>query len=151
GPGQVEIEVVAAALNFKDVAKVMRLLGEASLEGTLSGQRLGLECAGRVTAVGPGVAGLRVGDDAGGLVMDSFASHTITDARLVVLKPTHLTFEEAATLPIVFFTAYYALHHLGRLQAGERVLIHAGAGGVGLAAIQLAQRAGAEIFATAGS
>jgi acyl transferase domain-containing protein/acyl carrier protein len=151
GPGQVEIQVVAAALNFKDVAKVMRLLGEASLEGTLSGQKLGLECAGRVTAVGPGVTGLRVGDDVVGLVMDSFASHTITDARLVVPKPADLTFEEAATLPIVFLTAYYALHHLGRLQAGERVLIHAGAGGVGLAAIQLAQRAGAEIFATAGS
>jgi acyl transferase domain-containing protein/NADPH:quinone reductase-like Zn-dependent oxidoreductase/SAM-dependent methyltransferase/acyl carrier protein len=151
GAGPVEIEVCAAALNFKDVAKAIRLLGEASLEGTLSGSQLGLECAGRVVAVGDGVQGLRVGDSVVGLALGSFASHVITDARLVVPKPPQLTFEEAATLPIAFMTACYALQHLGQLQAGERILIHAASGGLGLAAIQLAQRAGAEIFATAGS
>ena len=74
------------------------------------------------------------------------------------IKPAHLTFEEAATMPIVFLTAYYALHELGRLRAGERVLIHSATGGVGLAALQLAQQAcaegrsiGVEVFATAGN
>jgi NADPH:quinone reductase-like Zn-dependent oxidoreductase/SAM-dependent methyltransferase len=151
GPGQVEIEVQAAALNFQDVAKVMHLLGDASLEGTFSGRQLGLECAGRVVAVGAAVADFKAGDDVFGLALGSFASHAVTDARFLMHKPADMTFEETATLPIVFMTARYALHDLARLQPGERVLIHAASGGVGLAAIQLARRAGAEIFATAGS
>src|SRR5205807_3110714 len=100
GPGEIEIEVVATALNFKDVAKTMGLLGDASLKESLSGWQLGLECAGRVTAVGKGVEELRVGDAVMGLVMGSFASHVHADARFVVPKPAHLTFEEAATLPL---------------------------------------------------
>jgi NADPH:quinone reductase-like Zn-dependent oxidoreductase len=74
-----------------------------------------------------------------------------TDATLVAGKPAHITFEEAGTIPLTFMTAYYALHHLGRLSKGERVLIHAAAGGVGQAALQIAQHVGAEIFATAGT
>ena len=80
-----------------------------------------------------------------------FASHLTANSRLVVPKPAGLSFEEAATIPATFLTAYYALHVLGKMRAGDRVLIHAAAGGVGLAAVQLAQRAGAEIFATVGS
>jgi myxalamid-type polyketide synthase MxaB len=80
----------------------------------------------------------------------SFSTFVTTRAELVVKKPDNLSFEEAAALPTGFLTAYYALHHLAHMTAGDRVLIHAAAGGVGLAAVQLAQRAGAEIFATAG-
>ncbi len=73
------------------------------------------------------------------------------DERFVARKPAHLSFEQAATIPIAFLTAYYSLHTLGRMQQGERVLIHSGTGGVGLAAVQLALKAGAIVFATAGS
>ncbi|MFN6571716.1 SDR family NAD(P)-dependent oxidoreductase [Dendronalium sp. ChiSLP03b] len=151
GMGEVEIEVYATGLNFKDVAKAMNLLADANLEGNFSGRSLGLECAGKITAIGSGVAEFQIGDEVIASAPHSFSTHTITDARLVVRKPAHLSFEEAATIPAVFLTAYYALHYLGRISKGDRVLIHAAAGGVGLAAIQLAQKAGAEIFATAGS
>ncbi|MHC5767581.1 MAG: SDR family NAD(P)-dependent oxidoreductase [Nostoc sp.] len=151
GTGEVEIQVCATGLNFKDVAKTINLLNDASLKGTFSGRSLGIECAGIITTIGSGVEGFKIGDEVIACASHSFSTHTTTDARAVVHKPTHLSFEEAATIPVTFLTAYYALHYLGRLRQGERVLIHAAAGGVGLAAIQIAQTVGAEIFATAGS
>jgi myxalamid-type polyketide synthase MxaB len=144
GPGEVEIGVRAIGLNFKDVLKA---LGQYTGEDRL----LGDECAGVITAMGAGVAGLQVGDEVVGVAQGSFGSHVVTRAELVVPKPASLSFAEAATLPITFLTAYYTLHHLAGMSAGKRVLIHAAAGGVGLAAVQLAQQVGAEIFATAGS
>ncbi|MBW4632371.1 MAG: thioester reductase domain-containing protein [Iphinoe sp. HA4291-MV1] len=150
-PGSVEIQVCATGLNFKDVAKAINLLSDASLEGTFSERSLGIECAGIVTAIGSGVEGFKIGDEVIACAPYSFSTHTTTDARAVVHKPAHLSFEEAATIAVTFLTAYYALHYLGQLREGERVLIHAAAGGVGLAAIQIAQSVGAEIFATAGS
>jgi acyl transferase domain-containing protein/aryl carrier-like protein len=151
GPGDIEIKICATALNFKDVAKAMGLLSEDSLEGTVSGQALGLECSGTIAAIGEDVTGFQIGDAVIAMAPHCFSTYTTTDASLVVPKPAFLSFEEAATISVVFLTAYYALHHLARLGKGERVLIHAAAGGVGLAAIQLAQRVGAEIFATAGT
>jgi acyl transferase domain-containing protein/acyl carrier protein len=146
GPGQVEIQVHAVGLNFKDVMIAMGLLPDEALDGGYTGKALGMECAGTIIAVGEGV------DDA---VMTSapgaLQTNLTVDARFVVRKPAHISFEEAATIPITFLTAYYSLHYLARMQAGDRVLIHAAAGGVGLAAIQLAQRAGAEVLATAGT
>src|SRR5262249_27875861 len=79
-----------------------------------------------------------------------FSAFATTAAVAMVPMPAGFTFEEAATVPIAYLTAHYALHHLARLRAGERVLIQAAAGGVGLAAVRLAQRAGAQIFATPG-
>src|SRR5579875_6646 len=145
--GHVEIEVVAAGLNFSDVMKALGIypgLGVGPLP-------LGAECSGRITAVGEGVNDLRIGDEVLAVAPFAFGSHVLTRAELVVPKPPQWTFEEAATLPIAFLTAAYALEHLGHLSAGERVLIHSATGGVGLAAVQLARRAGAEIFATAGT
>ena len=144
GPKEVEIRVRATGLNFKDVLNVMGMY--AGDPGPLGG-----ECAGEIVAVGSEVEGLNVGDLVLALAAGSFSSFVVTNAELVVPKPSRLTFEQAATLAIPFITAYYCLHHLGDMQPGERVLIHAAAGGVGLAAVQLAQRVGAEIFATAGS
>lgn len=144
GPGQVEIQVRATGLNFRDVLNVMDLYpGDP---GPLGG-----ECAGRVVAVGAGVEQVKPGDAVAALAPASFARYATTLAEFVTPKPEALSFEEAATIPIAFLSAYYALCRLGRMQAGERVLIHAATGGVGLAAVQLAQQAGAEIFATAGS
>jgi len=143
GPGEVEIRVYAAGLNFRDVMFALGLL-------PLSAE-LGWECAGKIVALGEGVEGFQVGDDVMAVAYNSFGTYVTADARLVFPKPVQLSFEEAATIPIAFATAYYALCHVGRLSKGERVLIHAASGGVGLAAVQLAQRVGAEIFATAGS
>jgi acyl transferase domain-containing protein/acyl-CoA synthetase (AMP-forming)/AMP-acid ligase II/acyl carrier protein len=146
GPGQVEIEVVAAGLNFRDV-----LIALNALPAQLAGPELGGECAGRIIAVGPDVTDLHVGQAVVALADNSFSTFVIADARFVLPKPEHLSFTEAATIPVAFLTAYYALRHVGRLMPGERVLIHAATGGVGLAALQIARQCGAEIFATAGS
>ncbi|HVY83307.1 MAG TPA: SDR family NAD(P)-dependent oxidoreductase, partial [Steroidobacteraceae bacterium] len=144
GAGEVEIRVCATGLNFRDVLAALNMYpGDQG--------PLGSECAGIVTAVGPDVQDVKVGDEVIAIAPGAFATHVITTAKLVVPKPPTLTAVQAASIPNVFLTAHWALNHLGRMKAGERVLIHAGAGGVGLAAIQLAQRAGAEIFATAGS
>jgi acyl transferase domain-containing protein/acyl carrier protein len=148
GPGEVEIEVRAAGLNFIDVMKAMGVYPGLDLSAPIS---LGLECAGVVTALGEGVTKFQVGDEVMAFAQNSLGTHAIANAHLVLPKPPQLNFVEAAAIPIVFLTAYYALHHLGRMRQGERVLIHSAAGGVGLAAVHLAGRFGAEIFATAGS
>jgi polyketide synthase 12/myxalamid-type polyketide synthase MxaB len=144
GPDEVEIRVQATGLNFKDVLNTLGMYpGDP---GPLGG-----ECAGRIVAVGSDVQGLAVGDEVVVLAPGSFGTFVTTAAAFVVPKPKHLSPEQAVTVPIAFVTARFALHHLARMGAGERVLIHAAAGGVGLAAVQLAQRVGAEVFATAGS
>jgi len=150
GPGEVEIEVQAAGLNFLDVMKAM-----GTYPGLDGGPiAFGLECAGKVSALGPGVAGLTVGQEVVAVTEStctSIAKFVITRSELVAALPATLSFEQAVTIPVAFLTAHYAMGHLGRLAEGERVLIHSAAGGVGMAAIQLARAAGAEIFATAGS
>ncbi|MGQ3195996.1 MAG: SDR family NAD(P)-dependent oxidoreductase [Hydrogenophaga sp.] len=144
GAGEVEIAVEATGLNFKDVLNVLGMYpGDP---GPLGG-----ECAGRVSAVGPGVAHLRVGDAVLAVAGGSFASHVIARAAFVQPRPAGLSAEEGASFPIPFVTAEFCLGHLAGMKAGDRVLIHAAAGGVGMAAVRLAQRAGAEVFATAGS
>ncbi|NUS73391.1 MAG: SDR family NAD(P)-dependent oxidoreductase [Corynebacteriales bacterium] len=150
GAGQVEVRVVAAGLNFLDV---MIALGQVPPLESADAFRFGAECAGIVTQVGEGVEDIAVGDAviAVNSTQGALGSHLTLDATNVVAKPQSLTFEEAAGIPIVFLTAWYALNELARVKPGDRVLIHAAAGGTGLAAIQIAQRAGAEVFATAGS
>jgi amino acid adenylation domain-containing protein len=146
-PGTVVIEVLAAGLNFLDVLKALAIAPNVTGPDPL----LGAECAGRVVALGEGVTDFSVGDEVLAIAPSSFATFAVTSAALAVRKPSHLTWEEAATIPIAFVTAYYAFRYAGNLMKGERVLIHAASGGVGLAAIQIAQWIGAEVFATAGS
>ncbi len=146
-PGQVELEVRATGLNFSDVLKAMGLYPGIKDKVV----PLGIECSGVVTALGEGVDAFQVGDEVMGVVPFSFASHARTADYCLVPKPKNIDDCEAATVPITFLTAYYGLIRLAQMQPGERVLIHAGAGGVGLAAIQIAQHIGAEVFATAGS
>ena len=141
GSGEIEIKVKATGLNFRDVLTV--------LDRNLATSELGLECAGEVVAVGEGVTHLQVGDAVFGLAKGSFADYVTALADWFVLKPDTLTFEESATITGAFITAYYSLIHRGKLKAGEKVLVHAASGGVGLAAVQLAQSLGAEILATA--
>jgi NADPH:quinone reductase-like Zn-dependent oxidoreductase/acyl carrier protein len=148
---EIEAQVIAVGLNFRDVMYLMGLLPDEAVESGFSGPSLGLEFSGIVTRTGKAVTGLAVGDQVVGFGPACFASHVVTRANAVSLKPAAWSFEAAATVPIAFFTVYYALKHLADLQPGERVLIHGAAGGVGIAAVQLALHLGAEVFATAGS
>ena len=147
GPGEVEIEVTAAGLNFKEVLVALGLL---PMPADVS-FNFGFECAGRVSALGEGVEEFELGDEVIAFGKACFSRFITTPAKLVASKPEHLSLEEAATIPVAFITAYIALMHFGRLQPGEKVLIHSAAGGVGMAAVQIAQWVGAEIFATAGT
>ncbi|HXP30307.1 MAG TPA: SDR family NAD(P)-dependent oxidoreductase [Stellaceae bacterium] len=151
GPGEVAIAVKAAGLNFRDVMWAMELLPEEALLDGFAGPSLGIECSGIVGAVGPGVEGVSVGDRVAAFAPASLASHVVTAAHAVVRLPESVSFAAGATLPVAFLTAVYALGSLAQLAAGERVLIHGGAGGVGLAAITYAKHRGAIVFATAGS
>ncbi|MFH8367578.1 SDR family NAD(P)-dependent oxidoreductase [Streptomyces sp. NPDC018031] len=147
GPGQVEIEVTAAGLNFSDVLKAMDVC-----PGVPPGiTPLGAECAGRVVAVGEGVTRFRPGDAVMAVAPSSMAAFVTTEQELVAERPAGLGDAEAAAVPIAFLTAVYGLEYLGHLGAGETVLIHSATGGVGLAALQVARRNGAEVFATAGT
>ena len=128
----------------------MGLLTGEALENGFAGASLGMECAGHIVAVGDGVSDLHVGDEVMGFAPHAFSSFVITEAAAVVRKPKHLSVEEAAGVATAFITAHYALEGLARLRPGERVLIHGAAGGVGLAAVQIAQHRQAEIFGTAG-
>lgn len=147
GAGQVEIAVETAGVNFKDVLSALGELPPPAGRGVL----LGIECAGRIIRVGDGVTGLSEGQPVLAFAEDAFATHVTIPESWVFPLPDSLSFEQATTLPIVHLTAYYALHHVGRLRAGERVLIHSAAGGVGLAALQWAKHVGAVVMATAGT
>ena len=147
GPGEVEIRVRAVGLNFRDVLIAMDLVPPV-LEDSPD---VGFECAGEISGVGEGVEGLEIGESVVAFAPSCLGSFVTTGASFVMPKPERLSFEEAATVPIAFVTAHYALRYLGNLTEGERVLIHAAAGGVGQAAVRIAQWRGAEIFATAGS
>ncbi|QKW11258.1 type I polyketide synthase [Streptomyces sp. NA04227] len=139
--GEVRIGIRAAGLNFRDVLIAL---------GTYPGEApLGSEAAGVVVEVGPEVSGLAPGDRVMGLVPDGFGSVGITDHRMIVPMPEDWSFTEAAATPLVFLTAYYGLVDLAGLQRGERLLVHAAAGGVGMAAVQLARHFGVEVLATA--
>ena len=146
GPDEVQIEVHATGLNFRDV---LTALGQLPVAGG-GAIAPGGECSGIVRAVGAGVRHLKPGDPVVAIARTSLATHVTVPAHAVAVMPDRLDFVRAAGLPIVFLTAQYALATLARVQRGERVLIHAAAGGVGLAAIQIAKLAGAEIYATAG-
>ncbi|MET7339623.1 SDR family NAD(P)-dependent oxidoreductase, partial [Nonomuraea sp. NPDC005650] len=139
---EVRVEVRAAGVNFRDVVVTLGMVPE-------QGEPIGGEFAGVVTEVGPGVAGLRVGDRVMGLGDGAFGPRVVVDQRLVVGLPEGWSFAQGAGVTVAYATAWYALVDLAGLSRGERVLIHSGAGGVGMAAIQIAHHLGAEVFATA--
>ncbi|CAG7657999.1 type I polyketide synthase [Actinacidiphila bryophytorum] len=146
GPGQVEIEVAAAGINFSDVLKALD-----SYPGAQGVVPLGAECAGRVTAVGEGVTRHAVGDRVIAVGGSCLAAFTTVSEHLVAPAPASLGEDEAAAVPIAFLTAVHALERLARLRRGESVLVHSATGGVGLAALQIARRRGARVYATAGT
>ncbi|MBB4965482.1 acyl transferase domain-containing protein/D-arabinose 1-dehydrogenase-like Zn-dependent alcohol dehydrogenase [Saccharothrix violaceirubra] len=140
-PGQVRLRVRAAGLNFRDVLIALGMYPDAAL--------LGGEAAGTVLEVGPGVTRWRVGDRVLGIASGAFGPRAVADHRVLAPVPDGWSFARAAAVPVAFLTAWHGLVDLGGVRAGDRVLIHSGAGGVGMAAIRLARHLGAEVFATA--
>jgi SAM-dependent methyltransferase len=138
----VEIQVKAVGLNFKDVLVAM---------GNLNENKLGVDVSGVVTRVGSAVSAVNVGDRVMTSSCNTFATFVRFPVQGVIPIPDDMSFEEAASMPLIFLTAYYALVTVGRMQPGETILIHAAAGGVGQAAIAIAQHIGATIYATVGS
>jgi acyl transferase domain-containing protein/NADPH:quinone reductase-like Zn-dependent oxidoreductase/NAD(P)-dependent dehydrogenase (short-subunit alcohol dehydrogenase family) len=151
GTDEVEIEVDAAGLNFRDLMWSLSLLPEDMLDSGFSGASLGLECAGRVSRAGVSVKAMQVGDRVLAFAGSSFATHVTVKASHAVKLPAGLSSEAAATIPVAFFTAHYALITLARLARREWVLIHGGAGAVGMAAVQIARAKGARAIVSAGS
>lgn len=144
----IEVEVVAAGLNFRDVMLAMGLLDDDVLDDGMAGAVFGFECVGRVVAIGAGVRDLAVGDMVVGFAKNAFSSHVTAPRRVFMPLPAGTTAEGAAGIPVAFLTAWYGLVELAKLKRGERVLIHGAAGGVGLAAIQIARARGATVIAT---
>ncbi|HEY3995569.1 MAG TPA: sulfolipid-1 biosynthesis phthioceranic/hydroxyphthioceranic acid synthase [Mycobacterium sp.] len=148
GPGQIEVAVTASSINFADV--LLAFGRHPSFDGHLP--QLGTDFAGVVTAVGPDVTDHKVGDQVGGLSPNGCWGTFVTcTAAMAVTLPPGLAPAQAAAVTTAHATAWYGLHDLARIKAGDKVLIHSGSGGVGQAAIAIARAAGAEIFATAGS
>jgi len=143
-PREVEIEIRATGLGFRDVLNSLGLYPGGPVP-------LGCECAGVVVAAGPQVTEVRAGDSVLAVAYGSLATHVTVPADWVVRMPAALSFAQAAAIPSSFTTAEHSLLNVAKIAPGQRVLIHAGAGGVGNAAIQVALRAGAEVFATASS
>ncbi|MDB5372915.1 MAG: hypothetical protein JWP04_1557, partial [Belnapia sp.] len=150
GPGEVVLRIEAAGLNFRDVMWAQGLLPEEALLPGFAGPNLGMECAGVVEAIGEGVE-LRLGQRVFGVAPAALATHALTRAAALAPLPDGLDPVAAATMPVAFMTAVHALEELARIEPGERVLIHGGAGAVGLAALQVALARGASVAASAGT
>ena len=153
GPGEVLIRIRASGVNPVD-HKIRRGLLATRMPNHFP-LIIGLECAGEVAAVGPGVSRVRVGDAVMAYARKAFlrdgtyAEFIVLPEASLTLKPARLTFEQAAALPLAGLTSYQALFELGGLAAGQTVLIHAGAGGTGGYGLQLARHAGARVITTA--
>jgi acyl transferase domain-containing protein/NADPH:quinone reductase-like Zn-dependent oxidoreductase/NAD(P)-dependent dehydrogenase (short-subunit alcohol dehydrogenase family)/SAM-dependent methyltransferase/acyl carrier protein len=140
---EIEIAVRATALNFRDVLKATGLLDHSGLLGT--------DCAGIITRLGSSVKDFNIGDEVVGIAPGCFATHVVTSEALTAHKPSSLSFANAAGQVVAYLTADYCLNEVAHIRKGQRVLIHAAAGGVGLSAVHLARRVGAEVWVTAGS
>jgi NADPH:quinone reductase-like Zn-dependent oxidoreductase len=146
GAGEVRIDVAAAGINFADVMARMGLYPDAPKTPCV----VGYEIAGTILEIGDGVEGLAPGQRVlAGTRFGGYASQVVVPADDVVPLPDGLTFEQGAAIPVNYATAWAALIGYGSLQPGERVLIHSAGGGVGIAATQIAKRAGAEVWGTA--
>ncbi|HSJ99959.1 MAG TPA: SDR family NAD(P)-dependent oxidoreductase, partial [Kofleriaceae bacterium] len=142
GPGEVTVAIRAAGLNFRDVLVALGMYPTPDVP-------IGGEGAGVVTAIGDGVTDLAIGDRVLGLLPGAMGTAAVTDRRRLARLPEGWSFAQGAAIPTVYLTAWYGLIELGGLRPGQRVLIHAAAGGVGAAALEIARHAGAEVFATA--
>jgi len=145
--GQVAIRIRAAGINPADVVRLSGRLGALPLPYIP-----GTDVSGEIESVGPGVSHLKRGDRVFGRALSGgYAEKTCLSAGEAIPLPANLSFEEGAAIPIPFYTAYHALHNKAAIKSGETVLVSAGGGGVGVAAVQLARLAGARVITTVGS
>ncbi|WP_416316275.1 SDR family NAD(P)-dependent oxidoreductase [Streptomyces sp. S584] len=151
GPGEVALDMRAVALNYRDPMRANGLLPPEAVENSPLSRGLGTDGAGIVRAVGPGVQDLKPGDRVCGLVPAALASHATTVAAALVRIPEGMSFAEASTFPVAFLTVHHTLVTQACLGRGETVLVHGGAGAVGLAVLQCARNQGARVIATAGT
>jgi acyl transferase domain-containing protein/NADPH:quinone reductase-like Zn-dependent oxidoreductase/acyl carrier protein/short-subunit dehydrogenase len=151
GADEIVVKVAATGLNFRDVMWSMGLLPEEALEDGFAGATIGMEMAGTVVAAGSAVTDLSAGDAVMGIGPKAFSTHMVVARDGVTKVPAGIDLAAAATVPVAFLTAYYAMVELGRILEGETILIHGAAGGVGLAALQIAKLKGAKVIATAGT
>ncbi|MEU1329464.1 SDR family NAD(P)-dependent oxidoreductase [Streptomyces sp. NPDC005865] len=149
--GEIVIAVAAAALNYRDIMIATGRVPAVASSRMPHTADVGLECAGVVESVGPGVTHVAVGDRVAGLAQGCFGTYALARADRVMALPTEMSFAAASTLPVAFATVHHSLNHLARLTSGETLLVHGAAGGVGLAALQYARRVGAQVIATAGT
>ncbi|MFD2416879.1 SDR family NAD(P)-dependent oxidoreductase [Amycolatopsis pigmentata] len=149
--GQVVVKVHATGINYRDALIAVGMLPGWVVDAGMTGMRLGGECSGVVTAVGPGVSRFRPGDRVFGSVSGSFASHALAEENLIGIVPPGIDLTSAATMPVALISASYGLLRQANVSQGEVVLVHGAAGGVGLAALQCARFAGATVIATAGT
>ncbi|CAF0807397.1 unnamed protein product [Adineta steineri] len=157
-PNDVQVEVYASSLNFKDLMLALGMLenpmgfDRQTLKYRENSINLGLELSGIVTNVGLNASkNFKIGDEVFGFANHCFASQVVTHGDFLVKKPSHLSHTDAVSLPIVFATVYAGLIAKAQVKAGETVLIHSAAGGIGQAAIQLCQHIGAHVICTVGS
>ncbi len=139
---EIRVDTYASGINFRDVLNLLGLYpGDAGPVGD--------EFSGKISAIGANVKHYSIGDDVLGVAAGTFRNSVVTTENLIIKKPTSLSFNEAASVPIVFLTSYYSLVELAKLKQGNRLLVHSAAGGIGQAVIQIAKAKGAVIFATA--
>ena len=149
--GEVLVQIAASGVNPLDT-KIRR--GEAAHAETVLPAVLGIDLAGTVAALGPDVVGFRVGDEVYGMtggvgnLQGSLAELAAVDSRLLAIKPRTLSMRESASLPLAVITAWEGLVDRAQVHAGQKVLIHGGAGGIGHVAVQLARARGADVYAT---
>ncbi|WP_067474434.1 type I polyketide synthase [Actinomadura hibisca] len=151
GPGEVVVDVAAAALNYRDIMNVTGLLPAEATEDSFFGQGIGMEYAGTVAGVGPGVTTVKPGDRVVALSPVTMGTQVSTSEHTVSPIPDTMSFTEAVTMPVAFLTVHHALDRLARVRPGETVLVHGAAGGVGMAALQYAEHTGVRVIATAGT
>lgn len=144
GPDQIEVQARAYGVNFKDV---FIALGQMRPGVPMTG-----EVAGIITAVGSNLQSLwRLGDRVVGLMVDPFGNQVRIQGKGAIAIPESISFSDAASIPVIYYTAWYCITQVARLESGQSILIHAASGGVGQAAIQIAKMLGAEVYATVGS
>lgn len=150
--GETLVQVHASALNFRDLMVVQDLLPPLSYERSSLGRTVGMECAGRVLAIGPDTeAEYQVGDEVVSFGAGCLANKVKVPSNLVFRKPRNLSLEQSSAILSVYMTTYYALIYLAHMKAGDRVLIHAALGGIGLCAISICKSVGAIWYGTAGT
>ena len=148
---EVVVKIASSALNFRDIMVALDALPVSAVSSGFMQNSLGIECAGEIVETGKDVANFSVGDRVIALARNSISTFVTADVKFVYRIPNNLTFEQATGLPTAYVTALFCLEQAAKLKPGNSILIHSASGGVGLALVNLAQKAKADIFATVGT